>query len=293
MNQQVIECIRWLLPGNCLLCRQPHARAQPICVACEASLSLNNVTCIRCALPLGDKPDTPRRPARAHLTHPDQLSLQKIDSPGTVAVASTRSGALTPEPLFSCPACSRRPPDFDSTVAPFLMRTGIRALIHLWKFQNRPQLTRLLAELFLHALATHGTRAPEASAAQAPDDEPWLFVPIPTQWQRHIRRGFDHTWLLAQALGALWCGDSTVCAALRNQQSRGAQHRMNRNDRWAKSESRFVAGSTVCNRRVVLIDDVMTTGATARAAATACRRAGAQTVHVWCLARTPDPAAAR
>ena len=173
------------------------------------------------------------------------------------------------------------------------MRTGIRALIHLWKFQNRPQLTRLLAELFLDAIATHSTRAPEASASQLPDDEPWLFVPIPTQWQRHIRRGFDHTWLLAQALSALWCGDSTVCAALRNQQSRAAQHRMNRNDRWAKSESRFVAGSTVCNRRVVLIDDVMTTGATARAAATACRRAGAQTVQVWCLARTPDTAAAR
>ena len=74
---------------------------------------------------------------------------------------------------------------------------------HLWKFQNRPQLTRLLAELFLDALATHSTRAPEASAGQPPDDEPWLFVPIPTQWQRHIRRGFDHTWLLAQALGAI------------------------------------------------------------------------------------------
>ena len=293
MKQQVIECIRWLLPGNCVLCQQPHARAKPICIACEAGFSVNDVSCTRCALPLHDKPDTARRPTRAHLTQPDQLSLQKIDSLGTSAFASVRSVAITPGPLYSCPACSRRPPDFDSTIAPFLMRTGIRALIHLWKFQNRPQLTRLLAELFLDAVATHSSRAPEASASQPPDDEPWLFVPIPTQWQRQIRRGFDHTWLLAQALGALWCGDATVCAALRNQQSRAAQHRMNRSNRWAQSESRFVAESTVCNRRVVLIDDVMTTGATTRAAATACRRAGAQTVQVWCLARTPDPGAAR
>ena len=293
MKQQVIECIRWLLPGNCLLCQQPHARARPICLACEAGFSLNNMSCTRCALPLSEKPETARRPARAHFTHTYRASPRKIDSLGAEAAASARSAALTPEPLSSCPACLRHQPDFDSTIAPFLMRTGIRALIHLWKFQNRPQLSLLLAELFLDAIATHSIWAPAASASQPPDDEPWLFVPIPTQWQRHIRRGFDHTWLLAQALNALWYGDSTVCFALCNQRPRASQHRMSRSARWAHSESRFVARSAVCNRRVVLIDDVMTTGATARAAATACRRAGAQTVQVWCLARTPDPGAAR
>lgn len=293
MKQQVIECVRWLLPGNCVLCQQPHTKAKPICTTCQAGFSLNDVSCTYCALPLKDRFESASVLAHPHITHPGSLAPQENDSLNTAAVVGERSLVAATKPLLSCRACSHHPPDFDSTYAPFLMRTGIRALIHLWKFQNRPQLTRLLAQLFLDAMANHGAQELAASAMQPPGNAPLLLVPIPTQWQRQIRRGFDHTWLLAQALHSLWCGDSTVSSALRNRQPRAAQHRMTRSARWAHSEARFSAGSTVSNRRVVLVDDVMTTGATARAAATVCRRAGAQTVQVWCLARTPDTPTAR
>jgi len=293
LKQQLIECVRWLLPGNCELCQQPHARAKPICTTCQAGFSLNDVSCKYCALPLKDRFESARVLARPRFTHLGSLSPQENDSLNTAAVTGERTLAAMTKPLLSCRACSLHPPDFDSTSAPFLMRTGIRSLIHLWKFQNRPQLTRLLAQLFIDAMANHGAQELAASVIHPPGNAPLLLVPIPTQRQRQIRRGFDHTWLLAQALHSLWCGDSTVCSALRNQQPRAAQHRMNRSDRLAHSEARFSARSTVSNRRVVLVDDVMTTGATARAAATVCRGAGAQTVQVWCLARTPDTPTAR
>jgi len=272
LKQQMIKWVRWLAPANCLLCKQPHHQAKPLCDACEAGFSPNDVACAQCALPLSEGLQT---------------------SEALMHAASRKYLGLTSEQPLTCRACSHHPPDFDSTYAPFLMRTGIRALIHLWKFQNRPELTRLLAQLFLDAMANQGGQELAASAMQPPGNAPLLLVPIPTQWQRQIRRGFDHTWLLAQALHSLWCGDSTVSSALRNRQPRAAQHRMTRSARWAHSEARFSAGSTVSNRRVVLVDDVMTTGATARAAATVCRRAGAQTLQVWCLARTPDTPTAR
>jgi ComF family protein len=272
LKQQMTKWIRWLAPAYCLLCKQPHHRAKPICNACEAGFSLNSVACAQCALPLSEGLETSDA-----LTH----------------LVSQKSFRMSSAQPLACLTCSRRPPDFDNTLAPFLMRTGFRTLIHLWKFQNRPQLTRLLAQLFLDAMARHNAIAPPAIAEQTPRSTPVLLVPIPTQWERQIRRGFDHTWLLAHALHTLWHGASAVSSALRNQQPRKAQHRMSRNARWAHSETRFSARSAVCNRQIVLIDDVMTTGATARAAATACRVAGAQAVTVWCLARTPATPAAR
>ena len=76
------------------------------------------------------------------------------------------------------------------------MRTGIRDLIHLWKFQNRPQLSSLVADLLVNDLpqAAKDLGAPESTASQR------LLVPIPTQWHRQVSRGFDHTWFMAQAI---------------------------------------------------------------------------------------------
>ena len=90
--------------------------------------------------------------------------------------------------------------------APYLMRTGMRDLIHLWKFQNRRQLTGLLTELLLRllpAVPTESLTYPEAAAHT-------VLVPIPTQWRRQVRRGFDHTWLLANAIQPRWVQPAVV-----------------------------------------------------------------------------------
>ena len=77
------------------------------------------------------------------------------------------------------------------------MRTGIRDLIHLWKFQNRPQLSTLVADPLVNDLsqAAADLGAPEESTASQR-----VLVPIPTQWHRQVSRGFDHTWFMAQAI---------------------------------------------------------------------------------------------
>ena len=113
------------------------------------------------------------------------------------------------------------------------------------------------------------------------------------QWHRQLRRGFDHTWLLAQALRQVLGGETRVRPWLRNTQLRRAQHRSNTADRWVDHAGRFIAAAGTEGQHITVVDDVITTGATIEAAVVACEAAGAKSVEVWALARTPATARAR
>ena len=256
-HRSIVQLIRWLAPASCLLCRRQHNASRVICAGCEAGFSRNQHACHRCALP-----------------------LQPTNVP-----AINRSGFASCSARRLCPTCLRNPPHFLSATAPYLMRTGMRDLIHLWKFQNRPQLTPPLAELLLSCLPTTSTESLTTQRAAPPT----VLVPIPTQWRRQVRRGFDHTWLLANAIRSRCSPPVAVRPWLNNRHYRPAQHRLNKKSRLAETQDRFVAHPAIAGRNVALIDDVMTTSATAQAAARVCIAAGARSVAVWCLARTPAP----
>jgi len=253
----IVQAIRWLAPASCVLCRHLHNRARAICADCEEAFNRNQHACQRCALPL--------QPTHSRVI--DRFAPVRISAPRL------------------CSTCIKHPPPFFGAHAPYLMRTGMRDLIHLWKFQNRPQLTGLLAELLLRGLptASAGSLTNPGAAAHT------VLVPIPTQWRRQVRRGFDHTWLLANGIQSQWVQPAVVRPWLKNRHYRPAQHRLNKNSRLADTRDRFIAHPAIAGHNVALIDDVMTTGATARAAARACTEAGAHSVVVWCLARTPAP----
>ena len=164
----LVEGIKWLIPATCVICRRQHNAARAICADCEHGFSRNRHACYRCALP-----------------------LQLIDSP---TVSRLDFECVAERAL--CPACLDQPSEVVCSHAPYLMRTGIRDLIHLWKFQNRPHLSPLLADLLVESLpaACQNSSDPEYAESQR------MLVPIPTQWRRQVSRGFDHTWLLAQAI---------------------------------------------------------------------------------------------
>lgn len=148
------------------------------------------------------------------------------------------------------------------------------------KFGDAPELAQSLAALLLQAARHQGS------------DRPELFVPVPLSTQRLAERGYDQAWELARRLGSALEVAALPRALVRRFDSR-RQTQLSRRDRLANLQGAFIVPaamtSRVAGRHVGLVDDVMTTGATAHEASAALRAAGARRVDLWVVARTPAP----
>ena len=76
---------------------------------------------------------------------------------------------------------------------------------------------------------------------------------------------------------------------LKRQRATAAQSGLDARERRRNLHNAFTVRARCDNLRVAVVDDVVTTGATANAVASALKKAGANYVEIWCLARTPQP----
>lgn len=111
-----------------------------------------------------------------------------------------------------------------------------------------------------------------------------IIVPVPTNASHVRQRGFDHTFLLARQLARIKNIPMEQCLK-RNTSFVQTGH--SRANRLAQAESMFGHRGRCHDKTVLLIDDIITTGATVNAAARMLRGAGAQDVWVAALARQP------
>ena len=148
----------------------------------------------------------------------------------------------------------------------------LRELIHLYKYRQVQTLARPLAEFLLSAL---------------PLDEHFdAVIPVPLHWRRRWQRGFNQSDLLARAIARR--RGIPVVRALGRRKFTKTQAGLSNTERRKNVAAAFRhrrAGKTLTGQRVLLIDDVMTTGSTAAACARVLKQAGATRVVLATVAR--------
>ncbi len=237
------------LPGFASQCAVCHSwPAQPVCTDCVARFSKPQRRCSTCALSL-----------------PADLS-QGLRTPPT-----------------QCAACLQQPPGLDAALAGLPYAYPWSTLIARFKFGDQPAWAHFFARLLLNAPGVQQA----LNELQSHD----LVIPMPLSAERLQTRGFNQAWELARALTrqsqTLARSDARLLLRLKHTRP---QSQLKREARLSNVKGAFQVDALRANelkdRQVLLVDDVMTSGASLLAAAHALREAGAAHVTAVVLART-------
>jgi ComF family protein len=182
-------------------------------------------------------------------------------------------GAITTE--FECSNCKERDWAFSSARAVVIARDTMLEIIHRYKYQHalwfEPYLAQLLIDRAASELHSGG----------------WdLIVPVPLHPTKEREREFNQAQRLARRL-SLATGIPMDHRLIRRTQPTLTQTLLSREERLDNVRKAFAPrrGLKLVGRRIILIDDVFTTGATTGACARVLRDCGAEEVCVWTLAR--------
>jgi ComF family protein len=186
---------------------------------------------------------------------------------------------------MECLACRLAPPEFERAVAFGSYQEELRELVHLLKYDRLLGLAELLGARLAEAILDL-----EAVAAAE-----LLVVAVPLFAAAERRRGYNQARLLADAaikrlreLRPDWKLQPAHGALVRCK-STASQFELSRRARRRNLAGAFAIAGNVAGREVLLVDDILTTGATARDCARVLKRAGATKVWVATVARACGP----
>ena len=243
-----------VFPTRCLICNHEvtSANGLGVCAGCWLSIEpWEGISCERCGLPI--------------------VSERAADSSEVL-----------------CGVCRVNEPAFDLARSYGIYRAALQHLILELKFHRRERLGRRLGGFLAHVWKTLDESA---------NGEPYLIVPVPLFYSRERERGFNQARILAEGLrrqiGKMRGGTAAKIETtlLVRTRSTRPQTRLKFQQRMENVRGAFAVSKPgqVLGRQIVLVDDVMTTGATLSACAGALKKSGAAKVYALTLARaTPQ-----
>lgn len=233
-----------------------------LCFGCDTSL---------------DGPEPPHPCLNTWLCRPCQTNLPLIEPPYCSFCGEPFPGDLTHD--FRCWNCQDRHFAFDFATSGYRAEGLVRDLIHAFKYEKHYELRGLLAVLLSQSLT-------DKRLADLPHLDDWLLVPVPLHPWREMLRTYNQSRELCLELSRTTGIPSLN--ALRRSRYTLAQAGLDRDHRLRNLRSAFSLrpGHSVRGRRILLIDDVLTTGSTAQECARILHRdGGAEKVVVITVAR--------
>lgn len=232
----------------------------PQCICCDALVEQQGQLCAAC------------------FGHTDFITAPYCTRCG-VPFGAADQGSACGDVAALCPSCVASPPLFGRARAALRYNAQGRQLILPMKHADRPELATMLAP--------HMARAGTALLQHAD-----LLVPVPLHRRRLFHRRYNQAALLAAAIARI-AGVPALLDALVRRHATASLDTKSPAERAAVVRDAFAIrparAGMLAGRAVVLIDDVMTSGATANACAATLLAGGARSVDVLLAARVPDP----
>jgi len=253
-------------------------RRDPLCGPCwDAIARIVPPYCDRCGvpMPMREPPESSElgacRSDRGSSAGFARATLPGGGSEGAIEAPSDELEEGPPPPAV-CSACVADGPAYDYSRSAAVYGGVTREALHRLKFGGRRALARPLADL---AVEQCGTSLPGGVAA---------IVPVPLASDRERERGFNQAALLAERIAQRLALPIRARWLARGRATR-PQSDLPAAERLANVRGAFRAAPAVAGRHVLLVDDVLTTGATLAECARALRAAGAERIGALTVAR--------
>lgn len=194
------------------------------------------------------------------------------------AAPITTAQHLVQPAFLLCVPCQHDSPPFQKTVSPYLYSYPLDRFVNRFKQDQQLIYGRLLARLMARNLHLHY----QDSDHSLPDQ----IIAVPSHKKRRFKRGFNPAALLADEVAKTLQRpfNPKLCQKITDT---AEQHTLDRQARLKNLQGSFSLTEPVTDQHIAVVDDVMTTGATAGVIAELLRDNGAKEVHIWTLARTP------
>ena len=222
----------------------------PTCEGCSASIGAGEYLCTTC-----------------------RSRAPRIVPPFCSKCSEPFSGAITGS--FSCSNCANQTLHFEAAVAAYRARGIVRRLIHEFKYHQREYLRHVIGDWLAEVMNDSRLHSAQFDA----------IVPVPLHPAKHRERGFNQAVLLARSLSART--SLPVKLALERVRYTKTQTAFDRAERMQnlRNAFRLRAGQDVQGSRVLLVDDVLTTGSTLSECARLLKKSGACSVYAATAAR--------
>lgn len=174
-----------------------------------------------------------------------------------------------------CGNCLQRPPNFHKCFCALRYDFPVDRLIAGFKHRRKLTFGAVLCNLWLKQCHSQLDTKPDA------------LVPVPIHWRRRLARGFNQSLFIANELGADL--NIPIYHAIQHPKATHSQQGLNAAERRKNLRQAFTFSKAynIKGKHLAVIDDVVTTTATANTVAAILARNGAARVDIWCLARTP------